>query len=356
MRYRSFLSEAKQLRAAGNGEFAAGRLKEAIALMPENPEAIAELALTYERLSKPDQAAEQWQRILSMGEDAGTYYVAAESRVRMTLAQAMAAAQMTQQPTPAPAPVIAPAPVAMPEPTPVLTPAPTPVPTPAPTPQPTPPPTPVPTPPPTPVPTPPPTPAPTPMPIPAAPAPADISLFSRYPAPPPLSHDEAVSSLNTQAALGVGAVERDDLLDAHGLKLTLRIQIKARSSARVSPGDVDISVLLFDEIGEGRVVKTDADVSYKFADPPVNWSGGGDETIEVAYDRTGSLSAKTRRRFFGYIVRVYHHGELQDARAEPGLLAVKYPAPDRFTPEAANTPSAPEPVKEGPKPIKKRRK
>ncbi len=336
MRYRSFVNEAKQLRAAGNGEFAAARLGEAIALMPGNPEAIAELALTYERLNKSDLAAEQWKRILAMGENAGTYYVAAESRVRMTVAQAVAAAQMAQESTPTPAPAAAATPVATPAPTPVPTPAPTPVPTPPPTPM--------------------ATPVPMPMPAAPAPAPADVSLFSRYPAPPPLPHDEAVSSLNASASLGVGAVERDDVLDAHGLKLTLRFQIKARSSAKVSPGDVDISVLLFDEVGEGRVVKTDADVSYKFADPPVNWAGGGDETIEVSYDRTASLSAKTRRRFFGYIVRVYHHGELQDTRAEPGLLGLKYPAPERFQPEAANAPSTPEPMQDGPKPIKKRRK
>lgn len=181
------------------------------------------------------------------------------------------------------------------------------------------------------------------MPAPVVSPKAEFPLTARYPAPPPLPRDEVVSSTNPSATLGLGAIERDDALDAQGLKLTLRIQIKARGAARVSAGDVDISVLLFDEIGEGRVVKTDADVSYKFADPPVNWAEGADETIEVSYDRTASVSAKSRRRFFGYIVRIYLRGELQDARAEPGLLGVKYPAPARFAPETA-APSTPDAV------------
>jgi len=353
-RYRDFISEAKQLRTAGNHEFATARLREAIELAPENPEAIAELALTFERMQKTERAAEQWQRIVEMGEDAGTYYVAAESRIKMTLVQAFAAAQMAQPPivtaTPAPAP----------EPTPVSTPSPTPAPTPTPIPEPTPTPTPAPTPAPTPQPTPTPVPAPPTTPIaiampPPAPAP-EPSLFARYPAPPPLPRDEIVSTLNPKAILGLGAIEREDALDAHGLKLTLRIQIKAQAATRVSAGDVDISVLLFDEVGEGRVVKTEADVSYKFADPPVNWSGGSDETIEVSYDRTSAPSSKSKRRFFGYIVRIYHRGDLQDVRAEPGLLGLKYPAPERFTAEQPPTAATPEPEKSGPKPIKKRRK
>lgn len=182
------------------------------------------------------------------------------------------------------------------------------------------------------------------------------SLFARYPAPPPLARDEIVSTLNPEAALGLGAIERDDALNAHGLKLTLRIQIKARATAKVSAAEVDITVLLFDEIGEGRVVKTDADVSYKFADPPVDWATGSDETIEVSYDRTAAMSAKSKRRFFGYIVRIYHRGDLQDVRAEPGLLGLKHPAPERFSLEQSTAAATPEPKKPEPKPIKKRRK
>ncbi len=265
-RYRDFVSEAKQLRASGSNEFAVARLREAIGLAPDNPEAMAELALTFERMGKSERAADEWKRILAMGESAGTFYVAAEARIQMSVAA----------PTPAP------------------------------------------------------------------------------PAPPAaeLPSTEAVSALNPKAVLGLGAIERDDALDSQGLRLTLRIQIKARPAAKISAADVDISVLLFDEVGEGRVVRTEADVSYKFADPPVDWAQGGDETIEVSYDRTASMPAKSKRRFFGYIVRVYHRGELQDARAEPGLLGVKYPAPERFTPEAAA--SAPESSKPTPRPIKKR--
>jgi hypothetical protein len=140
--------------------------------------------------------------------------------------------------------------------------------------------------------------------------------------------DTPVSSLKPDAVLGVGEVVREDRPKSKGNKFTLRIPIKASRSVEINVSDVDIIVLLYDEIGKGRCIKTDADVSYRFADPPVNWATDHQETVEVTYDRN---LAGTQRKFYGYLVRLYHKGELQDVRAEPALLAGKFPAPEQFT-------------------------
>jgi len=285
-RFLALIAEGKELRNNGDAVDALVKLREATALQPEDPEGMAELALTFERLKLIDRATEQWQRILDIGESAGSYYLAAENRIKAPLSHAAAEADVPRL-SPGRA-VLAPAP------------------------------------------------APAPAPEEAAPPAPSVE---KAPVPVLIPGNDAVSSLKPEALLGVGVVEREDDLDQVGKKLTLRIQLKARLGAHVNVSDVDISVLLYDEQTGGAVARTDADVSYRFADPPVNWANGSDETIEVLYDRTNTPPAKGKRKFFGYIVRIYHKGELQDVRAEPGLLAVKFPALQQISTDSNPAPS-----------------
>jgi hypothetical protein len=97
-RFQELLQQGRQLRERGDTGAALVKFREALALEGENPEAMAELAMTFERMSLMDRAAEQWRRIYEMGEAAGTFYIAAESRLRMSQAQAIAAAQMARAP------------------------------------------------------------------------------------------------------------------------------------------------------------------------------------------------------------------------------------------------------------------
>ena len=64
-------------------------LPEAAALEPGNPLAIAEQAFTFEKMSLPEKAAEQWKRILVMGDRAGVYYSAAKSKLETALQDTM---------------------------------------------------------------------------------------------------------------------------------------------------------------------------------------------------------------------------------------------------------------------------
>ncbi len=95
-RYQELVLTGKQLRERGDTGSALVKLREAMALEPQNPEVIAELAVTFERMSQMDKAAEQWKRIFDMGDAAGSFFIAAESRMKMSQAQAIAAAQSIQ--------------------------------------------------------------------------------------------------------------------------------------------------------------------------------------------------------------------------------------------------------------------
>ena len=242
-RYQELVQQGKQLRDRGDTGAALVKLREAMALEAQNPEAIAEMAVTFERMSLMDRAAEQWKRIFEMGEAAGTYYIAAESRMKMSQAQAIAAAQLAAGP-------------AVPE---------------------------------------------TPL-----------------------------SKIKADAKLGVGEISRQDKPESGGVRFALRVPIKAKRGEKVGVSDVDIHVLFYDMIEGKTPVQTSADVSYRFASAPIDWATQEPEVLEVEYSQQPPLAKgpKTERReYYGYVVRVYYKGELQDLRAEPEALNAKFPAP-----------------------------
>lgn len=246
-RYQELVQQGKQLRDRGDTGSALVKLREAMALEPQNPEAMAELAVTFERMGLTDKAGEQWKRIFDMGDAAGTYYIAAESRMKMSQAQAMAAVQMTQG--------------------------------------------------------------------------------AQGTAP---ARDVPLSKLKPDATLGIGDIVRQDKPESGGTRFALRVPVKARPADKISVADVDIHVLFYDLVDGKTPVQTSADVSYRFASAPIDWANGDAETLEVEYSQQPPLARgrKTEQRdYYGYIVRVYYKGELQDLRAEPEALNAKFPAP-----------------------------
>ena len=91
-RFNELIEQGKLLRNSGDTAGALLKFRAAGAIDPANPLAIAELAVTFEKMSLPDKAAEQWRLILAMGERAGVYYSAAraklETAVKMTVREA----------------------------------------------------------------------------------------------------------------------------------------------------------------------------------------------------------------------------------------------------------------------------
>ncbi len=75
------LEQARQLRVRGDMNSALARLREAQVAEPDNPQVIAEMALTYEAMQIPDRAFEQWQRLYNLGESVGALYYLADTKL-----------------------------------------------------------------------------------------------------------------------------------------------------------------------------------------------------------------------------------------------------------------------------------
>ena len=84
------LDQARQMRQRGDMNAALGRLREAQVAEPDNPQIVAEMAITYEAMQLADKAAEQWQRLYNMGESIGAPYYLADSKLHGAPAAAAA--------------------------------------------------------------------------------------------------------------------------------------------------------------------------------------------------------------------------------------------------------------------------
>jgi tetratricopeptide (TPR) repeat protein len=100
-RYDELLEQGKLLRDRSDMSNALVKLREAHALNPAAPAAIAALAITYEKMGLNEKAAEYWKRILDMGETAGgSYYIAADARLKQSQMAALMAAKTNASPAP----------------------------------------------------------------------------------------------------------------------------------------------------------------------------------------------------------------------------------------------------------------
>ena len=88
-RFDELVLQGKQLRERGDTGNALTKFREAAAMDPRNPIAIAELAATFEKMQMRERSAEQWKRIYDMGDAAGIYFSLAESKLKETQARAM---------------------------------------------------------------------------------------------------------------------------------------------------------------------------------------------------------------------------------------------------------------------------
>ncbi len=79
--FKETINLGKLLRERSDMSTALTRFREASVMDPKSPEPLYELAVTFEKMTLPDKAAEQWRRIYEMGEAAGPYYTAAEARL-----------------------------------------------------------------------------------------------------------------------------------------------------------------------------------------------------------------------------------------------------------------------------------
>jgi hypothetical protein len=231
-RFSELVEQGKLLRGSGDTAGALLKFREAATIDPGNPLPIAEQAFTFEKMSLPDKAAEQWKRILVMGDRAGVYFSAAKSKLETAM-------QTTVRET--------------------------------------------------------------------------VGGGAELPA---------------GKTMGLGKAGMiDDPDPAAAKKFLLNVPIRARASGSIAVQEMKIFVLFYDRLNGKDIMRTSANVTNRWASPPADWRDGDTETLEVTYELPLQAARGDRREYYGYIVRLYYHGELQDTQAEPASLNQKYPAP-----------------------------
>ena len=228
------VEQGKLLRGNGDTAGALAKLREAMVLDPANPLPIAESAYTYEKMGLNDRAAEQWRRVLALGEGGGVYFSAAKSKLD--------AAVM-----------------------------------------------------------------------------ATTKEVGGTPASTQIAEGKSLAIVNPTT--------QDDADPGSAKRFLLRVPVRARAGEKITAREMKVFVLFYDKVGSKEIVRTLATVNNRWATPPTDWADGESETLEVAYDLPMSAVRSEPREYYGYIVRVYYKGELQDTQAEPAALNQKFPAP-----------------------------
>ena len=107
----------------------------------------------------------------------------------------------------------------------------------------------------------------------------------------------------------------------------LRIAVKARPGDPIDSRDVRIDVTFYEMI-DGEIVPTLSRVQSLWFTTPVDWKNEGIEILEVKYEvpRMGADGGPPPQ-YYGYMVNIYHRGQLQETRAEPVDLQELFPPP-----------------------------
>src|SRR2546428_12149845 len=191
----------------------------------------------------------------------------------------------------------------------------------------------------------------------ATPAPA-----RPQPTPEAFSFDgsEGIPDGSTFGVSEVTATETPDN-DAE-TNLRLRIAVKKRPNTVIDHTKVKIQVYFFDTVDDKDIKLTDAEVNYEWLTPNHDWAQSNPEVLAVTYVRpknkalsqeaalsaaaaavnpgkkgrpskppdsasAGTAGEAGRRRYLGYIVRVYYNDKLQGVRASPTKLLNLFPPP-----------------------------
>ena len=143
------------------------------------------------------------------------------------------------------------------------------------------------------------------------------------------------TGLQPGSALGVVDLRVKDGGTASTPVKDLRLAVKARPGEQIDARDVRINVTFYETLN-GEIVPTNSRVQSMWFTTPVDWRGDGVEILEVKYEvpRIGPDGGPPPQ-FYGYMVNIYHRGQLQETRAEPADLQDLFPAPLNEVPAAA---------------------
>lgn len=144
---------------------------------------------------------------------------------------------------------------------------------------------------------------------------------------PPLTVPKGETvGLNANCKLGLQEITRTDLTDpANKRHFILKVPVKAKPRVRIDVPDVIVQVVFYDIVNGRALDRTNAQVTYKWASPPADWSDDDVETLEVTYILPEPRVSDEDRNYYGYLVSVYYKNALQDFRSDPVALAQKAP-------------------------------
>jgi tetratricopeptide (TPR) repeat protein len=261
----------------GDTATALNRFQQAAEANPKNAQAFAEMAKIYESTNNLDRSNEMWRKVQEIGPSAGAVYELADARLKRGVAA-----------TPAP----------------------------------------------------------------------NTEATPEIAATPPVS--DGIPEGSTFGISEITATETPDP-DAD-TNLLLKIAVKKRGGAVIDHTRVKIQVFFYDTVNDTDIKLTDAEVNYEWLTPDHDWAGAKPEVLAVTYVRPKnkaksqdaalteaaasmnpgkSRKAKPaapapddsgRRKYLGYIVRIYYNDKLQAVRADPSKLLNIFPPPSTTTP------------------------
>jgi len=193
---------------------------------------------------------------------------------------------------------------------------------------------------------------------------ADQRLKLGVPVPPTTESTTADSSAAAAAPKDVGGNREGSVMGISDVKttetpdpdaeknLTLQIGIKKQPGATIDHMKVKILVEFYDTVGDKDIKLTNADVNYEWLTPKHDWTETNPEVLSVRYVRArtagasaesslseaaasvrpgqksrgkGSVADSGKRKYLGYIIRIYYNDDLQAVQAEPSRLLQHFP-------------------------------
>jgi len=133
--------------------------------------------------------------------------------------------------------------------------------------------------------------------------------------------------LQPGSSLGVVDLRMNDKEEGGVAMKDLRLAVKARPGEPIDGRDVRINVTFY-EMLNGEIVPTMSRVQSVWFTTPVDWKNEGIEILEVKYEvpRVGPDGGPAPQ-YYGYLVNIYHRGQLQETRADPVQLQDLFPPP-----------------------------
>lgn len=121
--------------------------------------------------------------------------------------------------------------------------------------------------------------------------------------------------------LGACQVVRDFSVNT-GERYVVRVPIARAGNRPVNGQEMNLEVFFFDRVNGTKVAQTIAPEPVEtWQSAPVDWSGSGEETLDVVYHLPALSAAEIqqhgRRSYYGYMLRLYYNNKLQDVAAEP---------------------------------------